>query len=325
MGLEDVEERLFMAYLAGMIDGDGALYVQKKGKKGNHVPVITIAVSCEELIMFLLKKLGGTVSMTRNLPRWSLRKRKEVISLLDSLNPYLIEKKEIALAVKELDYDRAQILNKITIQDTKDLNPGFKTDEAWAYTAGFVDADGHISIKKRLRNEVGVRTRYFPDYELSVGFGGSDFRSTSMIANFFGRGCLKIRPHKRCTNSKRLDFRLRKHLDVKEFVEGCLPYLLVKKENAEVILEYINGYSVQVGSRTISSDQLGHREGCFRRIKLLQRRGCDLVKPLLMDLNSPPSNIEANKAEAAKACTVNVVSEGDATNGVCGTLNSIVI
>lgn len=268
----NVEERIKMAYTAGMIDGDGAIYLQTK--KNWSVPVIQIAVSSLDLVKYLFDNFGGTISKSRNLPCWALRKKKESIDFLKKISHFLVEKQGIALSALEGKVKETMRLNKWTCQEEHEQNLGFKSDEEiWAYIAGFIDADGHITIKKRNRDSI-EKKRCYPDYSLEIGCGGTDFRSTSFIAKFFGKGSLKLRPHRLCVNGKRLDFRVTKHEEVKQFLSKCLPFLIIKKTNAEIALQYIDGYFAKMGGndRSIDESQIQHRENCYQQMKLLQRR-----------------------------------------------------
>src|SRR5258706_834288 len=250
------EERLKMAYIAGMIDGDGAIYT--KYYKECVTPCVQIALSYEPLIKFCLKNFAGTISKSRKLFRWQLRKKKQCSDFLNSIVEFLVEKKELAFAALNGNSDEVKRLNKIT--DQQMINHDFSKknpEEVWAYIAGFIDADGHIAIKKRFRDSE-KKKRYYPDYSLEVGCGGTDFRATSFIAQFSKMGSLKMRPHKFCVNEKRLDFRIIKCNEIKTLLKNCFDFLIIKKSNAKVALEYIEGYQAKGGGdcRKISEEQL---------------------------------------------------------------------
>ena len=120
---QEVEESKIMAYAAGVIDGDGAIYIQKKNQY--WLPIVQIAVSCNDLIMFFLNSFGGTISKSRNLPRWHLRKKKECSEFLQKISKFLVEKREIALAAIKGDFDEVKRLNKWTCQESVENNVKF--------------------------------------------------------------------------------------------------------------------------------------------------------------------------------------------------------
>jgi len=270
---QEVGEREKMAYAAGIIDSDGAIYIQKN-KRSLGTPCVSVAVSCIELVNLLFMNFGGLIRKTRNLPMWILRKNSDVSTFLKNVKQFLVEKQEIAEAVLERNYEKCCELNKWTCQERIERKLDFQNDnEIWSYIAGFIDGDGHITIKKRNRDN-DQKKRYYADYSLEIGCGGTDFRSTQFIADFFKKGSLKVRPHKLCVSGQRLDFRIRKPEEVKEFLNGILPFLIIKKNNALIALEYIEGYKANIGGndRSIPEEQIQYREVCYQKMKLLQRR-----------------------------------------------------
>jgi hypothetical protein len=270
---QEVGDRTKMAYAAGLIDSDGAIYIQKN-KRGRGTPCVSVAVSCFEVINNLFMDFGGLVRKSRNLPKWILRKNSDVFNFLNKIKEFLVEKQEIAESVLERDYVKCRELNKWTCQEKIERKLNFTSiNEIWAYIAGFIDGDGHITIKKRNRDN-DIKKRHHPDYSLEVGCGGTDFRATQFIADFFEKGSLKVRPHNFCVNGIRLDYKIRRPEEVKEFLEGIFSFLTIKKSNALIALEYIKGYKAVMGGndRSIPEEQIQHRENCYQEMKLLQRR-----------------------------------------------------
>jgi len=98
-------------YLAGVIDGEGCLFIYKD-KRGNTHVGMEIANTDEEFIKYVTALMGGksyTSSPKGRLGRKTcfhvrLYKREHVISLLETLLQYLIIKKEKALEI--LDWAR---------------------------------------------------------------------------------------------------------------------------------------------------------------------------------------------------------------------------
>lgn len=263
------DNRIKMAYLAGVIDGDAGIYIS------DNIIHIQIAKSCEKLMMFLLTNFGGIIGKSRDLPQWALCRKKESEQLLFNVKDFLIEKRKLVIAALKYDKEKVRELNSFTDQSLKLVVDKFQSDEErWAYTAGFIDTDGHITLKKRNRNSE-AKKRCYSDYYLEIGCGGTDFRSTHFIHNFLGFGSLKIRPHKRCVNNQRSDLRFIKRDHIIHILDKCLPYLIVKKENALVAKSYLNGYESKMGGndRTLSPEQIQHRESHFQKLRLLQRRG----------------------------------------------------
>jgi hypothetical protein len=267
------EESILMAYAAGIIDGDGSIHLQKKGKY--LLPVVSVALSCEKLILFFLNNFGGRVTKSRKLHKWVLSKKKETKEFLRKCLPFMVEKKDLATAVIEGNIEESHRLNKYTHQNLDEgMNFIHSEKEAWAYTAGFMDSDGHITIKKRMRDSE-KKKRNYPDYCPEIGCGGTDFRATNFISKLFGKGSIKIRPHKKCVNGKRLDFKVRIHSEIKEFLEKCSPFLVIKNKHSDVLLNYIEKYKAKIGGQLnrMCPEQLRHREDCYQSMKNLQIRG----------------------------------------------------
>jgi hypothetical protein len=89
-----------LAYLAGMIDGEGHFYKPKNtnGRGDVHYYPVMLFVQSEqnnglELCEWAKQRFGGNISKTRDLYRWQLSGKKAV-ELTMMIKPYLIVKKE---------------------------------------------------------------------------------------------------------------------------------------------------------------------------------------------------------------------------------------
>lgn len=80
-----LRETQFNEWLAGLIDGDGYLYVTKKGYTGCE---ITVALEDEKMLRIIQNKLGGSVkprSGTKAV-RYRLQNRLGMIELINRIN-----------------------------------------------------------------------------------------------------------------------------------------------------------------------------------------------------------------------------------------------
>ncbi len=93
-----------LAYLAGIVDGDGHLYVAKMKKKDRkrvyYYPRVVVVQKTPELIDWLKENFGGCKVISRrhkyqlnDLWVWSLTGKK-VTELAKKMQPFLITKKE---------------------------------------------------------------------------------------------------------------------------------------------------------------------------------------------------------------------------------------
>jgi hypothetical protein len=102
--------------------------------------------------------------------------------------------------------------------------------DPWAYAAGFIDADGYITITKRGEPRVGL---------IATGQRGRVHCEQLYKTLDCGVLQLDLKVHK---SSKRSQHRLQFYSknDVRKMLKGILPHLRLKKEQAKSVLEYID-------------------------------------------------------------------------------------
>ena len=93
----DLAER---AYIAGIIDGEGTITLNRKHRNNAHSPEITVANTDLRLLEWLKEKLGGSIrkkikklSHHNQAYTWMIRNDR-VINLLSEIEDYLIVKRE---------------------------------------------------------------------------------------------------------------------------------------------------------------------------------------------------------------------------------------
>jgi hypothetical protein len=122
------------AYLAGLIDGGGSIYVRLKSQKSSNRKQVVVAVTAvqkSDKMKFLenlqkLWKVGKIRIRKDGMVEWYIQKRKEVKELLEIIFPYLKLKKPQAalclelvnelLQINELNFDE---IEKIAIKIAK--------------------------------------------------------------------------------------------------------------------------------------------------------------------------------------------------------------
>jgi len=311
------------AYAAGAMEGDGSFYITRTTYKGctRFVAGAGIGKSSKELAGFFVSIFSGNVNTRNDQHKWSVSCTPRVLPFLESIVPYLVMKKERAVFLldwlkngmpeKENAYEKMKVLNE---KVEKKLVP-FKCERSidndplkWAYIAGLMDTDGSFLINKRFGHN-GMKS---PSYVTRVSYGEKDTRTPSFIKKTFTFGCINHKDNDKCVNG-RFVWELVVKEEIIDFINRVLPYLMVKKQNAEILLNFCLNYKpMKKGHRFgIPKEELEFREKCYQDIQKHQRRKGtrDLYKSSLMDLNAPPDSAEGNKAEAAQAGTVNVVSE----------------
>lgn len=115
-----------VAYLAGIIDGEGSITLTKIHKNENRRPCITIASTDIELLSYTQSLTGGVISSKKNYNpdrhkdsfTLNIKKKETVISLLSKIEPYLRvpQKRKRALWIIE-NYDKVTMRNGKYNQD----------------------------------------------------------------------------------------------------------------------------------------------------------------------------------------------------------------
>jgi hypothetical protein len=306
----ELRKEIDTAYAAGAMEGDGSFFICRRG--GKYIKFVAgagIGKSSKELAGFFVSTFSGTVNIRGDQHRWSISSSLRMIPFLEAIIPYLQMKKERAqyllewlkegMQDKENSYSRMKELNEEVIK--KIVSPGdiYSVDEdpiKWAYIAGLMDTDGSFMISKRMAHN-GMKN---PNYLAKISYGEKDIRPPSFVRKTFPFGVISLKDNDKCVNG-RFVWELVVKEDMIAFIKRILPYMKVKKQNAEILLKFCENYKpVRKGHRFgIPQEELEFREKCYQDLHKFQRRGkyCDLYKSSLMDLNTLPDNAEGNKAQ----------------------------
>ena len=113
--------------------------------------------------------------------------------------------------------------------DLDDVIPGLLLKDPWAYAAGFLDADGYITITKRGEPRAGI---------IATGERGK-WHCEQLHKNLeCGILQLDLKVHKNSTRSQhRLQFYSAK--DLRTLLKGIRPHLRMKKGQADAVLELL--------------------------------------------------------------------------------------
>lgn len=336
-----------MAYLAGVMDGDGSFSVGKLSNKSLN-PLYFPLIQCRswrpEYLDLLKDTFGGnfTTSKARHIckdgspgnisKQWRLRGNKNCKYALESLIPYLRIKRDRAMHLLEfiennpfipgkpltnevLISRESSYLKAIKFNDWTSAHSSITTKLAssttnnavvLSYIAGLMDTDGSFSIKKQVKNSgTDVKNpRYSPTIQLSM----TDARAINFIRNNCNLGKVYV-PKNRDTNiGIHYHWSIYSKNEAIIFLEKILPFLRAKKVNALLLLEFCKtikntGYC----KAGIPKDELEYREKCYKNLCHLNKNG--VSKSPLIDLEPAAGNAGGDKAQAAKACSVNEVSE----------------
>jgi hypothetical protein len=128
-------------------------------------------------------------------------------------------------------------------------------DSKWSYVSGLIDGEGSIQINKTKAGS----------YEIKVKLGNTDLRLMKWLISNFG-GVYYTEASVRSSSHKVLYQWFVKGAKNKElFLLGVIPYLVLKREQAVIALEY-----VRLNKSKFNQPE---REEMFQKLKVLNKRG----------------------------------------------------
>lgn len=148
-----------------------------------------------------------------------------------------------------------------------------------AYMAGFMDGEGHFSIAcggcrvpwvrtRQWKTKAGVQKSRrieapFNNYTVRVGCANTDKRVIDWIQCHIG-GTYSIHRHKTANWKDCYKWHLYGANVQEQFILAVLPYLILKREQANIVLQFIRLNGIENPSK---------REELHRKVLLLNRRG----------------------------------------------------
>lgn len=250
------------AYIAGIIDGDGHLGITKHPR---YSPAIQFVNESRPLMNWAVHHFGGTfriepIPSGKLFHRWILYGKEAQRSFIDDIYPYLFVKKSQAdilrqfLELNRSDYNpecrellfqairKARTLSSVETDTQNNLdNKSF-----CAYAAGLLDTDGHIGFRTvksgkqlgMIRTRIEVVNIYLPVLKvLQKDFGGYVLKKGTTTEGW----------------KQRYRWIITDRRNQERFLLATLPYMIVKKQKANLLLEYIRHQS----SLKIQPDPVG--------------------------------------------------------------------
>jgi hypothetical protein len=144
-----------------------------------------------------------------------------------------------------------------------------------AYLAGVMDGEGCISIRRtKARPNGGLSTRY----SVSVTVGNTNRDLIAVLVSAFGVGSVTYRY---ATRRKRACYLWALSSGGAQTVlEALLPYLVIKRQQAAVVLEFIEQFDSHkggrpgaFGARRVGESELARRAALYEEIRILNRVG----------------------------------------------------
>jgi ubiquinol-cytochrome c reductase cytochrome b subunit len=125
----------FKQWFAGLCDGDGYIYVNKKGYTGFE---LTLPSADEKVLRIIQNKFGGNIHARSGMKavRYRTQRYKDIYKIIQCLNGLIINN------IRLTQLHKACLALNIPIKEPK------YPDIHSAYISGLLDSDGHINIYK---------------------------------------------------------------------------------------------------------------------------------------------------------------------------------
>lgn len=287
--MKDPEEKEIMAYVAGLIDGDGNICL-RYGPRGKLCPLIQFHNSIKQSSIYLNKLFGGSIACdkpkkekNRTIWKWMLQGEEGCLNFLNKVSKFLIMKQDSANLM--IEFLTNPLPNKEYYQDSKNLNLNRKVESYnfenicrknsecsyfWAYVAGIMDTDGSFSIERSVRKagqnrQMNDLIKYRPKILLSM----VSERSIKYILSNCEYGGLCIVKANSALRGSAFRFSIQSRSESIEFLKRCIPYLQIKAIQAIKILNFCRNYNPTNGLARIPEEEKQYREDCYKEIVVL--------------------------------------------------------
>lgn len=248
MPSEDLMRQKTFSYAGGLFDAEGSFTIgRSESERGvNYSARIRLNNVNRAVVKWMIEKFGG--SKHRDKPKseahsvcyyWEITDALHARRFLKQVVPYLrIKKPQADLLAAYLDlngvpnppvrqklYEEMRSL-KDEIRVTTETPANSKLD--FSYLAGFFDGEGTASIITFVVN--GHR-----QYAARIYVTNTDLPMLEMYKELFGGSIrLHAKPNKQCYR-----WELRKNVDREKFLLYCLPYLIIKRDEANLTLQFL--------------------------------------------------------------------------------------
>ena len=171
----------------------------------------------------------------------------------------------------------------------------------FSYLAGFMDGEGTFAIVKTFsvqRKPDGSKKRYVV-YKLNISVSNTNKEVMEWIALNFGGKSLPGSNENRKPNYKtRYAWHVTHRDKQKSFIIGLLPYLVAKKEQAKIALQFIETYSNEIGVQ-LDSAVVEKRDQLRKQMQILNGTLPSDSKPVETTRRTPDlcDNCEKPKEE----------------------------
>lgn len=140
--------------------------------------------------------------------------------------------------------------------------------EILAYVAGIIDGEGYIGLipssSKQLKN---------PSYSPKVKVTNTNEEMVIFLYKTFGGHLDKLRFLNNPVFKPARMWTLSNKVNVKPFLISLIPYLKIKKKQAELVINYCNNYSYKEMRQKDNKKALQKRNDYYHELRKLNHRG----------------------------------------------------
>lgn len=303
------KDDLIMAYVAGLIDGDGSISLIREKRANGYIyyPCIQLSNVFEEMVTFLHNTFGGCKKLKSRQQHskksqfvWNVRGMESCKNVLTKILPFLVLKQRqgkklcnyitnpteenpetTRLKIQAFNLDSHTSDGSVTKQAKKNTD-----DETfWAYFAGIMDTEGSFSIKKTTPSWGCKSYRYTPMIQLTM----ASFDAMNFIRKNFCHGRICFPKAKSTQRGFTYKLMVIKSEDCIEMIKRLNPYLRFKCNAANELLYFCQNFaSVKYKQKGVSESELKFRMTCYEKIKQYNEYG--VYKPSLIDSETRQGN-----------------------------------
>jgi hypothetical protein len=159
-------------------------------------------------------------------------------------------------------------LNNLAISENLAVLRQFRGKALWTALATLFDAEGCIVLNKSTANQERSQ-----QYIMRLQVANTNMEWLESWARRIGRGNTYFYPSTNPKHSAYGYWCIQKKADVVYILKKILPYLIIKKEQARLLIEFTQGKFTKGNGQGPSGQELARRERIFQRMRVLNKRG----------------------------------------------------
>lgn len=143
--------------------------------------------------------------------------------------------------------------------------------EQAAYIAGIIDGEGYVTVIKVYDHHGTVGVLGYRPY---IGVSNTNRDLLLWLQDVTGFGSIKISTRGKHEKNSRTAWKWGIwSLQAKQVLEAALPYLIIKKRQAELVLEFVSKRRRSVGRKGLSDAEREFQVSIYIKLRVLNKRG----------------------------------------------------